>query len=180
VTYGVKVTDPPASQSPTDLAAELDQIWGLRMMIAFSSQLTLSQTEIYWQNVALPGAPAIGAFTSNVQGGNAGSNSLLPQNTALLAHKRTALGGRSGRGRMYLPAADQDWVSNTGVVLPSIVTSISAALENVRTDILASVNFDGMHLFHDAPPIGPALPPTLITSMNLDGVVATQRRRLRK
>jgi hypothetical protein len=179
-TYGVKVTDPPASQSPSDLAAELDQIWALRMMVAFSTQLTLAQTEIYWQNVALPGAPAIGAHTSNVQGSNAGSNSLLPQNTALLAHKRTALGGRTGRGRMYLPAVDQDWVSNTGVVLASIVTSFTAALESVRTDILASQNFDGMYLFHDAPLIGPAIQPTLITSLNLDGVCATQRRRLRR
>jgi hypothetical protein len=79
-----------------------------------------------------------------------------------------------------MPAVDQDWASNVGVVLPSVATSLTDAWELLRTDVVASPNFDGMVLFHEAPLIGPALDPTFVTSMQCDPVVATQRRRLRR
>lgn len=113
----------------------------------------------------------------------AGSTGYLPQNCALLVQKRTNLGGRKHRGRMYLPNCLPDsQVDNIGVIVPSTVT----AFQTTAADFLEDLNVGGddgqppvpMVILHsDLGGTPPA--PTPVTSLNVSGTIATQRRRLR-
>jgi hypothetical protein len=179
VTYGVKVTDPPVVSTVNDLASELDNIFVARVMPAMGPSLTLAHTEIQWQAAALPASREIGIVSSNSPGTNAGATAFFPPNSALLIHKRTSLAGRHGQGRLYMPAVAEGWADNVGNVLGSVITDFTAKFESVRTDILASPDFDYMCLFHDSVSTTTIPGPTAISSLSCDPVVATQRRRLR-
>lgn len=102
----------------------------------------------------------------------------LPPNTALLVKKSTTLGGRAGRGRMFIPGFAMFGSLDAAGVLGG---AYRTALQGQITDWYDS-------LLEDTP--GPALPPVLfhatsspvpseITALTVDAKVATQRRRLR-
>lgn len=104
-------------------------------------------------------------------GANAGP--ALPPNCAFLIQKRTGVGGRANRGRMYLPAfaLGEDSVPVTGVMLEAQRVVIQAKVD-------AAFGTGDRVILHDSATPG-ALEPTLITSLNLTHRLATQRRRLR-
>jgi hypothetical protein len=98
----------------------------------------------------------------------------LPQNCATLIRKTTALAGRRGRGRFYLPpiTMDEFATSKAGVIASSSLAAMQLA---------ANAWFDHGEPFvilHDSLPS--SLAPTPITSFVVDGRIATQRRRLRR
>lgn len=115
-------------------------------------------------------------FLSGAVGTNGGS--LPPPNCAVLVKKLTAVGGRKGRGRMYLPGISSvsgslDSGGNFGSVAAGDVQS---AIEDMAADI------------EDTDPPGPAdmvllhsdaTTPTSIVSYLCEQRLATQRRRLR-
>lgn len=98
----------------------------------------------------------------------------LPSNCAFLVRKTTARGGRKGRGRMYLPPTrvGEESVSITGVHLASTITATNSGL----AASLAAMDTAGVPamLLHED---GSA--PDAITSLTLQSVIATQRRRMR-
>lgn len=104
------------------------------------------------------------------------TGSPVPPNVAVLVRKVTILGGRQGRGRMYIPGfteADVDGSGNmTGPYLAVVQGHAQATFDEFVTQGLFPV------LFHDG--AGPVVAPTTITAFQVDGKVATQRRRLRK
>lgn len=104
---------------------------------------------------------------------------VLPQNCSLLVRKRTGQAGRANRGRLYFPPgrlADVD-ITDTGMLDPSAVATIQTEVNDIFTIIEPSfVNWKVLHT-ETAPGVGPA--PTTITSFQVDGRIATQRRRLR-
>lgn len=96
--------------------------------------------------------------------------------TCILVHKRTAFGGRSGRGRMYLPLPQDLGVNENGTLTTTYLTNLQSqvdafanALEN---DALNPV------LLHN--PGAPLSVPTPITDWVVDSRIATQRRRNRR
>lgn len=180
ITYGVEVSDPPVAADVNGLAGALHVAFYENVIPQMSSQIILQATEIRYQGDALPAPPAIGVFTEDHAGGNTGATVIAPQNVAFLVHKRTALAGRHGRGRLFLPGVPEGSVDNVGNVLAGTLTGFNAALATWRTDIAADVNFVGMVVLHDDASISPTPAPTLVTSISMDPVVATQRRRLRK
>lgn len=102
------------------------------------------------------------------------------QNTAVLCRKRTARGGRQGRGRFYVPV---------GFTAESNITSVGVLLESVRAQLLTDLQAwrtaqaattQPLVLLHGDPLVGVAPPPDAITAFEVDTVVATQRRRLRR
>lgn len=107
----------------------------------------------------------------------------LPPNCAVLVHKRTARGGRRGRGRMYLPwAINASSVTEGGVLTPAdqlvIQTAVSVWLSGIASGAGPVV------LLHrpsspdiQGPPTTPGSPNT-VTSLVVDPLIATQRRRL--
>lgn len=100
------------------------------------------------------------------------TGSQLPPNVALLVEKRTELGGRSGRGRFYIPGLPESDVDAAGVIVPANVVGFQAAADA----FLAAVEgiATGMFLLHSA-----SSDPTRVTDLTIDPVAATQRRRLR-
>ncbi len=119
------------------------------------------------------GAPIVFDGTqAPVVGTNSGP--ALPPNCAFLVRKRTPLGGRAHRGRMYLPAGvgvGEDSVPATGVML-------EAQRSALQTRVNTAFGGTNKAILHDSLTPG-ALSPTTITSLFLDPRLATQRRRLR-
>lgn len=98
-----------------------------------------------------------------------------PQNCAFLIKKMTNTGGRTGRGRMYVPGVSEEIVSPAGVVTASTVSAWNTALASYISDLNAIVGVDFPCLLHSQ--VGDL--PMEITSLICDTRIATQRRRLR-
>jgi hypothetical protein len=132
------------------------QFLGIRMIVGQPSGLPITYEGTQ--------APVVGT--------NAGPP--LPPNSAFLVRKRSALGGRPHRGRMYLPAGigvGEDSVPATGVML-------EAQRSVLQTRVNAAFGVGDKVILHDSLTPG-ALTPTLITALTLEARLATQRRRLR-
>jgi len=108
-----------------------------------------------------------GVFTGSLTG------ETCPPNVAALIQKRTALGGRRNRGRIYLPALRETQIHDDGVVDSAYLDE----LQNVATIFLGDMDTEGnpLVILHSG-----SGAPTPITALNVDGRVATQRRRLRR
>lgn len=129
------------------------------------------------------GGADIGEYPNFVVG-TADAGAPIPVNTAFLVKKKTALGGRRNRGRMFVPAgaySSANWVSGAGIVAPEQLAKMGTGLDSFQTS-LQSDNESG-------PPLDPVLfhqpgealegDPTLIIDFICDSKIATQRRRLR-
>jgi hypothetical protein len=115
-------------------------------------------------------APLIVEAPRNVPGTGPGNS--LPSNCALLVKKRTALGGRSGRGRMFVPLTS---VGEEGVTPNGFMSAaLTGVLQGVYTSIWGAMSFV---LLHDS--LSPVTVPTALTSLIVDPQIATQRRRMR-
>lgn len=92
---------------------------------------------------------------------------------AFLVKKNTAIGGRQGRGRLYLPAVAEADCGADGTLLPANVLQVTQRWEAFR----AGMDLAGspLVLLH-----GNSLSPSVITSFAASGQVATQRRRNRR
>lgn len=106
---------------------------------------------------------------------NTGTHSTVPNNSAILIRKQTALGGRSNRGRMYLPPfrfAEGDYTP-TGILLTANVTALQTDLDN----LLSALELQDLSpvLWHSDGSGG-----TLITDLVVQPRLATQRTRMRR
>lgn len=105
-----------------------------------------------------------------------------PLNTALLVKKNSAVGGRANRGRFYWPGliAETD-ISEVGIIGGASVAAIQTDFD-AFLDALGDLD-DGdelgieMVILHDSE--SPAVTPTPVTSLTVDALAATQRRRMR-
>lgn len=164
ITYGVSgfgETDPEAValQMHLDLSTNWSSQW--------SSQIRLEETRVKF------GPNATGPFGSHVeQVAGTGNTAMAPNNTALLIEKRTQLGGRSGRGRLYMPGLVESVVGPAGDIDPASLAIYQTTAEAWLVDIETTQT--GMFLFHAA-----SSDPTRVTSLTVDPVAATQRRRMR-
>lgn len=95
---------------------------------------------------------------------------------AILIRKVTAIGGRPGRGRFYLPGVQESEVENTGLLTPAFVAGLQSEVDDFFAELVSS----GMPpvLLHSE--TSPVAVPTPITSFQVDSRVATQRRRQRR
>lgn len=95
-----------------------------------------------------------------------------PQVT-FLVKKETGLGGRRNHGRMYIPGVSEQDVDAVGVVAATKVTELVNGFQAWVTNVVAS-HFT-LQLLHNG-----AFVPTPVTSLTIQQLAATQRRRLRK
>jgi len=101
---------------------------------------------------------------------------VLPSNCACLVHKRTARGGRRGRGRLFLPwVLPEGLVAENGIITGSEQVLIQTAVSAWHADL--STRGVPMVLLHQAGASSEG-PPDAVTSLSVDGMVSTQRRRL--
>lgn len=105
-----------------------------------------------------------------------GAQEVAPPNVAVLMTKETAEGGRANRGRVYLPNGYTNEVSTNGagVIDAGFVTSTQTRW----TNFIAALVTAGLPMMILHPADGPE--PTPVTGGIVQGLVATQRRRLRK
>jgi len=119
-------------------------------------------------------------FPSGAAGTDSGS--YCPPNVGLLVRKFSVFGGRANRGRNYWPAMlETTDVDELGVIASLTVTALQTAFTDFF-GLLASGNGGGTALcpaviLHDED--SPADEPVLVSAVSVDGLVATQRRRLR-
>lgn len=126
----------------------------------------------------------VGWLSTNSPGTS--SKTSLPPNCAVLVHKLTTRGGRRGRGRMFLPwCMTESDVDEAGLINSSVVTGLQTALGAFRANLSAGSN--PMVLLHDPskpstadPPRPPTSmgAPNLVTTLVVDKLISTQRRRL--
>lgn len=168
-----------------DVGASPDDIATTITNVLFATA-TFAASSVNNQYVLGPGRVtvnrALGTFEGVGSVTRTGTNavSALPQNCAILASKRTLRGGRHGRGRLYLPPAfiSEGNVTPTGGLLETVRASIELDLNTWRANLIP-LNLP-LQLLHQAPPVGPAIPPDGITAFNVSTRVATQRTRLRR
>jgi hypothetical protein len=118
------------------------------------------------------GSPPLSGEGANTQAG-ALSTGTLPSNCAVLVKKSTALGGRAGRGRIFIPwAIGESFVDEGGIITAGNVTTMQTAMSNMLSGL--ATNNVPMVILHA---VSTGLPP-LVVSLTVDRLLATQRRRL--
>lgn len=111
-------------------------------------------------------------FPANEPGGDTSTD--YPQ-AAYLVTKNTDLGGRAGRGRLFIPGVPPDNVEPGGALNGTVLTGLQTAV----TDLLGELGGADLppYLLHQAG--SPISTPTEITGLTVSSKIATQRRRLR-
>lgn len=108
----------------------------------------------------------------------ANPDALLPPNCAVLVQKRTGLGGRMNRGRMYLPGISviADSLDSGGNIGPGGVLAVQNAVDGFITALGTDGGLGSVTpvLLHSA-----SSDPTPIIDFVVAPKIATQRRRLR-
>ncbi len=117
---------------------------------------------------------ASGEFSNPLTG--TAANEPASPNVTWLIRKNTAAGGRTGRGRMYLPGISEPALSGAGVIIPAEITAMNDAMAALLLE-LQNAELDPVVLHA---PLSPVTTPIAITSLTVDSTVATQRRRLRR
>lgn len=155
---------------PDAVASAIGASWDDNIMVLLGDEVTHVATRVkFGPNATGPD----GVETVSVTGSGSTAD-VMPQ-IAALVQKRTALGGRAGRGRMYIPGITEVMIDPGGMLNPEIRDGIQAGLEE-WLDELAVLSLFPVVL-HGAD--SPLTDPTTVTSFQVDGMVATQRRRLR-
>lgn len=139
--------------------------------------LPLLTDQVQLQGVLVKYGPDATGPSTLVPYANTGSVTTAgaPPNVAFLIHKETALGGRAGRGRMYLPGVAEAKVSVSGTLEGATKADLDGGFDDfgtaLATALLTPVLLHGVG--------SPVSTPTPITQFTADSKVATQRRRLR-
>jgi hypothetical protein len=147
--------------------------------VIFANEVTLGPVTA---RVGQDAAEAISVVSSSTPLTGGSAIEKLSANNAVLVHKRTARGGRRGRGRWFIPwfGADAD-VSEVGIISVGATPPMNTALAGILTRLAA--NNVPMVLLHSESEPGvehPTTPgtPNAVTSMVVDPLIGTQRRRL--
>lgn len=175
VTFGCS---PGAFDTPEDLADSIHaQFLASGTIFSASSYSELYRIGPFSATIMTASGPQTGEGANSQQGTNTGVLP-VPNNVAILVQKRTAFGGRRGRGRAYFPPV---YPAESNVSAIGDLTSVTRdAWQIAMDDFLESCSTGGtpLYLLHDDQPT-PMLP-SLITSLAVQTKVATQRTRLRR
>lgn len=154
--------------SATAVATAAEDAFSTNWMPQFTNDVVLETVR------AKLGPNETGAMAEVPSGtvGSVNDNNQAP-NVAILVQKVTALGGRKGRGRMFLPSVDKDLISPGGSVDVTEIGNLQTAANAFKTAMEAADL--PLYLLHSD-----ATAPTAITSLSISPKVATQRRRLRR
>lgn len=102
-------------------------------------------------------------------------NSAFPQNSAFLVKKIGVVPGKRNRGRMYIPAVPNNASDASGAVSEPTLTELQDALNLAGADIAGLPGITSPVVFHGSAPYTPSA----IAGLQLDGRLASQRRRMR-
>lgn len=106
----------------------------------------------------------------------------MPSNVALLVRKASVQAGRGGRGRIFIPwILRDDQVDDVGNIEGTALTNLQTAASDwydAISDIGGPTGATPPVILHDSGASTAADDPALITTLSVDPLVATQRRRL--
>ena len=124
--------------------------------------------------VVTTGGEPVLATTELGIGGTSAHDGLVV-NASMLVKKLTSLGGRKGRGRMYLPPAffGEEQTDMGGLIDPTTRSNIQGFYDSARAS-LGSAEIIPKLLHSDS------TTPTTINSFSVESRIATQRRRLHR
>lgn len=166
ITFGVQnATAKGAAAALTDIIVAIDDA-GMVQRLSSSVSSTRARLKLG------PNSTGAAAEANAIISGAAGAT-MAPPNVCLLVEKNTNLGGRQGKGRMFLPGVPEGDVGNGGALGNEILTAFQTILGELAANLIAE----------DLPPVllhGNALAPTPVVNFSLDPTAATQRRRLRR
>jgi len=174
VTIGI---DSGAEEDPEALADDvLSDLVGSGTIFAsgsFSDQYDIGP---FVASIMTSTGPQIGTGTTFESGSNPGVLP-VPSNCAILVQKRTARGGRKGRGRAYFPPIypTENSVNPNGDLFSTTLTAWQDAMNEFHTTLAASGR--PMVLLHSEE--AGAIAPDPVTSLVVAPKIATQRTRLR-
>lgn len=176
VTFGCDPTATDPNQVAIDVYGAM--ISSGAFLASLDSNATLGPVEV---RLGVDGGEPLSGSSVGTSAGLRIADSVSP-NVAVLVHKRTARGGRRGRGRMYIPwyAGDSD-VNEDGTLISSRLTTIQNAMITWRSAMITALV--PLAVLHNTSAPGtehPTAPgaPDLVTSLVCDPLIATQRRRL--
>lgn len=170
--------DTASGATGAEAPSDLFNAFALTLLAQCTSDVTLQAVDVY---VGQDGPGTVVYSSDNTPVTGSGTADSLPPNSAILIRKRTDLGGRRGRGRMYIPGVMRSQVDDNGKVNPAQVDNWNNAglafMDKLTTAVGA--RYYPPVVLHRSEGIGTEPVPTPIVSFVCDSVIATQRRRLR-
>jgi hypothetical protein len=169
VTLGLNVDIFPGT--PADACVECRDAWVARIRPLQCNQIELEEVLVKFGPNSVGPSAVLG---SSLAGSTASDTD--PPHTALLVQKVTGVGGRAGRGRFYWPGFRTTLFDSSGLGDPAQIGALQTAFNGFHTDLVTA----GLvpTLLHG--PSSPITTPIPITSFQVSGTAATQRRRLRR
>lgn len=165
VTMGL---DPATGLSPATVAASLELIWDTRISPIQIQNVDVTNIRVkFGPNTSGPSVDRPVTLGGNLVTAQA------PPNVALLVQKATGLGGKKGRGRLYLPGIPEVEIDQGGNISGSYFASCQTAWNGFYNDLVAADI--PMVLLHTG-----SSDPTAVTELVVSALAATQRRRLRR
>lgn len=167
-TFGLGLGE--TDDNPAEVAEQMATVWSDNFLAVQTNSITFDETRVKF------GPNDIGPFASFSVGdvGGLTPSGIAPQ-VAILLTKQTASGGRSGRGRLFIPGGTESDIDADGSLQGPYLSAWQTAADNFLTDTVTSGY--SPELLHGEE--SPAPFPYPVTSLVVSGTVATQRRRLR-
>lgn len=157
----------------------LDVIW-TGTGHAFDAALMDAQWSLTGVYVLLNTAGVLTSDTAALSVVGTVSGQVMPPNCSMVIQRRTVLAGRQYRGHISMPlhSVDSGDVSDAGVIDAGVVSS----WQTKYTAILAAMVTANlpMYLLHGPDKLGVTPVPTQVSSLSVDSMIGTQRRRLRR
>lgn len=163
-----------AALTPLEVAQAVSQAWGTTAELFDYQTTQVSQDRVLVKFGPNDTGPSV--EYSNPWNGSIAQDTVTA-NTAVLIRKTTAVGGRRGRGRMFMPGLPENQVDGSGALNTTYQAGIQTSWNNFF-DALEGADLP-LYLLHSE---GPAIlvPPVPLTSLDVSATAATQRRRLRR
>ena len=164
ITFGVHNTAP---QDVDTIADNVHDAFTSNIFPDISDDLTWNRTLV---KLGPNSTGTFGEFFESNTGAASGIS--VPPQVALLVQKRTATGGRRGRGRFYMPGIPRAATNEHGELLDANRVTMQADWDGFLADMATAAL--ALVVLHDD-----STTPTPITSLQVSGTLATQRRRQR-
>lgn len=170
ITLGLDLAD-FAAGTPTDAASDVADAWSPTVHTILSFELVLSEVYVKFGPNDVGASGSVARAVSGVASGSS-----VPPNTCILVHKSTTVGGRRGRGRMYVPGMPEPEVGPHGMLSSGYLNSV----QNELDDFYAALTTAGLTpvVLHAAG-ITATPAPYEVTGFIAQGLAASQRERMR-
>lgn len=172
----VNVGDTPTAANCNELVIECGDWWLANVPPLVAS--TLALREVYAKSLETAIAPE-STRTAGLPASGTKVGDPLPNSTSLALSLRSAMSGRSARGRWFWLGFTEDQVDGN-IVTNGAIVSLDAALTNLKSiiDGLSYVWVIVSYITNGAPRVGGPVYIDVATIAVVDSVVDSQRRRL--